>query len=170
MSCLLWHYKCLIKLEMYPHFSRVPPTFLPPPPWVPPGLSSSCLVTAFVCTHCSPYNLFAPFFLTKKRKYTKRRNWWPLLVRLRVYFSTCLSAVFGPSQFSVFIFFLYCTICHMRNAMSSSFALTVKLHVSYPSVCPCCPLNHPPAHTFDTSSALHFPPTSFIPLLQKHRP
>lgn len=65
-----------------------------------------------------------------------------------------------------------CATCHMRNAMSSSFALTVKLHVSYPSVrssvCPSvCPFTErPPAHTFDTSSALHFPPTSFIPLLQ----
>lgn len=37
-----------------------------PPPLSP--LSSSCLVTAFVCTHCSPYNLFAPFFLTKNEE------------------------------------------------------------------------------------------------------
>jgi len=137
------------------------------PPWPFFFMSCNCF-----CLHSLlALQLVCPFLLDqKKRKYTKRRNWWPLLVRLRVYFSTCLSAVFGPSQFSVFIFFLYCTICHMRNAMSSSFALTVKLHVSYPSVCPCCPLNHPPAHTFDTSSALHFPPTSFIPVLQKHRP
>jgi len=151
------------------YFSPSAPSgYPPPPPWPFFFMSCNCF-----CLHSLlALQLVCPFLLDQKKKkkiHKKKELMAAFGTTSSIFLYVPVRRIWSVSVFCLY-FFLYCTICHMRNAMSSSFALTVKLHVSYPSVCPCCPLNHPPAHTFDTSSALHFPPTSFIPLLQKHRP